>query len=1399
MANDARPSFDLREEERPLEPLGLKNPLRVAEPLGQSFLSPKFLSPLGAEALGGGDSLEGSAQTIPDYNPSDKLFQDSPFSAESRLSLSNPEPAVVAAATPTLGGDGDRVGIQRYPTETPVDNGQENHFSAVSDGFSVQRYPTEPPTAADSISDAGHSSERHDGVQPAVENPELAAEQSEQPRASDTTPFDPNVVQPRLAAEPLIQREIAIPEALEAAEPTDSSVSEPEPTLQTSESTQEPNAIANTNTSAMPLAEVTNIQPKPAPAPTSLPSLPTENLSGIESVTTSQLESSQVNQIEATQDTAQSTKNVDSFPVHPQEQEASSPPPVKSLHLTSQVSSQAPQTPQSLVQAKAADEPSPPNQPPSDPPKATDGSQTAFDIAPMSATNSISVQRSVPENSDREVVARRSLESPDSLSKAGSSPAVPSPAQSDVISVSEAQSASALAERSSGSSHDHPPQAATEELAVGSLPEPNLTPSNQTVVQAFSETDSSALSQTPSPEASAPIETSLLRQPEADLSSSLGESVAQSSTQSAQPELEAATPSFYPSQQELLQATETFKSNTDAAPTEAHPVQPRLEQEPSNQGMLSENSPNLTPEILTKAPASVQGKEEPDSPPHTPDSPPHEKMTEAGLGEGSNSSSINQQYPQSDAALAPTTDAAANQELFVSPQPTVRESPESTVEATPVAEPHLTIAQPFSETKFSATSEVASSQGNEPSVQLKPTTPTGTHEQIQLSEPTEASLNQPVSISEPTADTEGEAIAQSDPAPAIPQGESLVQRQPLAQTDIQAPSSLPPTPESTAFPQATEASPPEPEATVETTAQTLTVSPATEGEALAQSNPAPAIPQGEPLVQRQSLAQTDLETTSAVPPTPESTAFPQATEASSPELEATVDPTAKVVSPAPEGEAIAQSNTAPPIPQGEPLVQRQPLAQTDVPTTSSVPPTQEDVALPQAPEASSPELEATVDPTAPTALSDTEGDAIAQSNPAPPVPQGESLVQRQPLLETAPLENSSVPPVSQTEPPSTISEPITTDSASVIPKAIPRETQPASFPTQQQPLQEIETSQSDSNISLTEPTLVQPLLESDTKLQPEISLTAPNVDAAETNSPPTSSISPPTSAIPAIATNLVQRKAIADESLDQNQEVPQLPTVLENLVGTRHALPLVQPLSQQSQFLSTASTAESSTERSAILQKMPEISPRDTAQNAAPLTSPEETFNKAAKPTVQVPPVSLNTEPLVLRRFATDASPRTAPEPNQQNQLVGSSTSTRDIPNSWSSIADLLSQTTTNSSSAFGGETPIQMAFDDSRDQAPFDWQESNSWERIIPESSHSADSSSSFSQETPIQRFTPEETPPDEEVSSAEHPSKHEDSKNEDSKNLEMLAWEIYGLVRQRLEIERERHGNYSSNRLPW
>jgi hypothetical protein len=50
--------------------------------------------------------------------------------------------------------------------------------------------------------------------------------------------------------------------------------------------------------------------------------------------------------------------------------------------------------------------------------------------------------------------------------------------------------------------------------------------------------------------------------------------------------------------------------------------------------MLLANSENLTPQLLTKAPASLAGKGEPDSPP----------LRGEGLGEGSDPSSIRQRY-----------------------------------------------------------------------------------------------------------------------------------------------------------------------------------------------------------------------------------------------------------------------------------------------------------------------------------------------------------------------------------------------------------------------------------------------------------------------------------------------------------------------------------------------------------------------------------------------------------------------------------------------------------------------------------------------------------------------------------------------------------------------------------
>jgi len=502
------------------------------------------------------------------------------------------------------------------------------------------------------------------------------------------------------------------------------------------------------------------------------------------------------------------------------------------------------------------------------------------------------------------------------------------------------------------------------------------------------------------------------------------------------------------------------------------------------------------------------------------------------------------------------------------------------------------------------------------------------------------------------------------------------------------------------------------------------------------------------------------------------------------------------------------------FPSGEAIVQSKAVPEIAAPDISSMPPLSESSGLPRVSEQlQPPESSVRVEATEQTAHDNTKVDAIANSNSVTPVAQGESIVQSKQLPETTAQAPFNAPLLSETEPPSTTSELIIAEAAPVIPNTAPRESSPDSYPTLPKPL-ETETPQSDEKTSLTEPTVVQPRMQGDTKLESGISPTLKNAEKAEEslvpvieqeNSPEATPApsNPVFSSLtstnpPAVSTNLLQRNITRDESFDSNQDVPQLPTVLENLVGSRHAMPLIQPLNQPSQFLTAASTAESSREQPTVLQAMPETSSR-RVQSAAPLLLSEETFSNASAPTVQVPPVSLDTQPLTLRRFATDVTRETTPEPNQQTRPLGSSTPTSDIPTSWSSIAELLGNNTDDSSSTFGRVTSIQRAFDDSREQALLDWQESNSWESIIPESSGSADSSSTFNQKTPIQRFTTEEPPPHEEVSSAEHPSKQEDSKNEDSNSLEMLALEIYGLVRQRLEIERERQGNYYSDRLPW
>ena len=108
--SDARSNDNSTDEERTsLEPLGIREPLLPAKPLGQMLLQPKFLSPLGARPLAGLDSSGSVLQAMPDDSLVDHFPQDNLF-----LTQSSAFPSEEAIAPR---GDG---GIAVRPTVAPV-------------------------------------------------------------------------------------------------------------------------------------------------------------------------------------------------------------------------------------------------------------------------------------------------------------------------------------------------------------------------------------------------------------------------------------------------------------------------------------------------------------------------------------------------------------------------------------------------------------------------------------------------------------------------------------------------------------------------------------------------------------------------------------------------------------------------------------------------------------------------------------------------------------------------------------------------------------------------------------------------------------------------------------------------------------------------------------------------------------------------------------------------------------------------------------------------------------------------------------------------------------------------------------------------------------------------------
>jgi hypothetical protein len=284
---------------------------------------------------------------------------------------------------------------------------------------------------------------------------------------------------------------------------------------------------------------------------------------------------------------------------------------------------------------------------------------------------------------------------------------------------------------------------------------------------------------------------------------------------------------------------------------------------------------------------------------------------------------------------------------------------------------------------------------------------------------------------------------------------------------------------------------------------------------------------------------------------------------------------------------------------------------------------------------------------------------------------------------------------------------------------------------------------------------------------------------------PKRGIAAPSETVPveSVAEGTTSAESTLVQAFSETEALPEVPTVLENL-ATLKPLGSSRPLAQQSDFLASAFSSESSGGQPTNLQRMPQ---------AASGYSSDASFPMSSLPTGQVTPVTPDREPFTLRRFAPDAGGGTTPEANHPTRLSGSSARTGGIPSSWSSVAELLGESPSDSTSAFGMETPIQRASAYSREEAPFERPEQGNLGTTIQEYSSSSGSISLFSG-NPVANSasTPsgEQAPVSEEISLGDNPSKEKDSKDEDSKNLEILAREIYSFIRQRLEIERERRG---------
>jgi hypothetical protein len=293
---------------------------------------------------------------------------------------------------------------------------------------------------------------------------------------------------------------------------------------------------------------------------------------------------------------------------------------------------------------------------------------------------------------------------------------------------------------------------------------------------------------------------------------------------------------------------------------------------------------------------------------------------------------------------------------------------------------------------------------------------------------------------------------------------------------------------------------------------------------------------------------------------------------------------------------------------------------------------------------------------------------------------------------------------------------------------------------------------------------------------PSASTEAANEAIHATPTPPT-----PTAPSEAVAEGITSTEPTPVQAFSETEALPELPPILENLALVQ-PLGASKPLAQHSDFPLGTTSGEGFGGQPTSIQRKPEATSGHSSQ---------DNFSMGSRQTVQVPPLTLDNKPFSLQQFASNPNRGGTLQFNQETGPLESSVLTRERPSSWSSIAELMGEKNTAPTSKSSREPPIQKKSATASEENHLDSRKPSRSE-AIPEYSSPFDSKDTAvdNKSAPAK----EQDSAKEEASSKEEASQKENSSND----MEILAREIYSLVRQRLVIERERQGRYSS-RLPW